>query len=149
MAIYFADSSALLKRYRNETGSAHVLDVLESAERLFVSRLAAVEVSAALTRRAKTTKMPREDLIATLSLLDADLAGSIEITEVERRIMDQAVNVTRTHGLKGADSIQLASALFVRREVVRGEIILLSSDLELNASAMEEGMSVENPDLHP
>jgi hypothetical protein len=147
MPIYYADSSALLKRYRNESGSTRVMDILEDSERTFISRLTAVEVSAALTRRARTTQLSLAELRTALSLLDADLAGSFEIIELDRPVMTQAVAVARKHGLRGADAIQLASTLFVQREILATEIMLLSSDDELNAAAVAEGLRVENPNV--
>jgi uncharacterized protein len=149
MPIYFADSSALVKRYRSEDGSARVLDLLESAGRTFVSRLAAVEVSSALVRRARSIKLSAENLTAALALFDADLAGSLDIIELDQPLMKQAVDVARRHGLRGADAIQLASAQFAQREVLPDTIILLSSDVELNAAAAAEGLQVENPNPHP
>jgi predicted nucleic acid-binding protein len=51
MAVYFLDSSALLKRYRDEAGSQRVSQLIETGERLVIARLAHVEVSAAIVRR--------------------------------------------------------------------------------------------------
>ncbi len=50
MAVYFIDSSALVKRYVSETGSAFVTDITAPAagHRLYVARITRVEVIAAL-----------------------------------------------------------------------------------------------------
>lgn len=149
MAIYFADSSALLKRYRSENGSARVLELLANAERTLISRLAAVEVSSALVRRARMTKLPADDLLAALALFDADLAGSLDIIELDETIMEQAVALARKHGLRGADAIQLACAIFAQYDDPDAQPVFLSADDELNAAARVEGLHVENPNLHP
>lgn len=51
MPSYSVDSSALVERYRIEPGSQGLLELLKIADQLLVSRLAVVEVSAALVRR--------------------------------------------------------------------------------------------------
>jgi predicted nucleic acid-binding protein len=47
--IYFLDSSALIKRYVTETGSAWVTNLIEptSGNRIYVARITAVEVVSA------------------------------------------------------------------------------------------------------
>jgi uncharacterized protein len=51
MAVYFLDSSALVKRYLNETGSKWVLDLFNPAldNEIFVAAIAGVEIVAAIT----------------------------------------------------------------------------------------------------
>lgn len=53
MAAYFLDSSALVKRYARETGTAWMLSLFRTGarHRLYVSRITGVEVAAALTRK--------------------------------------------------------------------------------------------------
>ena len=52
MAVYFFDSSAIVKRYVREVGSAWVLGITDPAasHHLYVARIAGVEVVSALTR---------------------------------------------------------------------------------------------------
>jgi hypothetical protein len=52
MAIFFFDSSALLKRYVAEPGSRWIIDLLGAGgHRFYVSRLTRLECIAALSRR--------------------------------------------------------------------------------------------------
>lgn len=53
MAVYFFDSSALVKRYVQETGSAWVMATTapQAGHALYIARITAVEVVSALTRR--------------------------------------------------------------------------------------------------
>jgi hypothetical protein len=55
MAVYFLDSSALVKRYINETGSAWVLGLFGPTldYEFFVAAVTGVEIVAAITRRAR------------------------------------------------------------------------------------------------
>ena len=55
MAAYFLDTSALIKRHVNETGSKWVrsLTLLKAPAPLFISHITAVEVFSAITRRQR------------------------------------------------------------------------------------------------
>ncbi len=53
MADYFFDTSALVKRHVNETGSPWVRSLIraKATYRIYIARITAVEVFAAITRR--------------------------------------------------------------------------------------------------
>ena len=55
MAGYFVDSSALVKRYVNETGSVWLSGLVapSAGNDIYIARITTVEVIAALTRRAR------------------------------------------------------------------------------------------------
>jgi uncharacterized protein len=101
MPIYFIDSSALVKRYRNEPGSNRVSALMKAADRLLISRLTIVEVSSALVRRARRSNSSAEDLDAALAIFDAHLEESFELVELDVPVMEDAVLVSRKHGLRG------------------------------------------------
>jgi predicted nucleic acid-binding protein len=149
MANFYVDSSALVKRYRHEEGSDTVLRLLESAERLVIARLSIVEVSSALTRRARQTATPAEELTATLGVLDAELRDSFDIVELDEAVMERAMALARKHALRGADAIQLACALMAYEDSPDAAFLFMSSDVELNAAAIAEGLPVENPANQP
>ena len=52
MAVYFFDSSAIVKRYLNERGTAWVTGLADPAtgNRVYVARIAGAEVISAMTR---------------------------------------------------------------------------------------------------
>jgi hypothetical protein len=52
MSRYFLDSSALVKRYRNEVGSQWVLQLLSPQNHLVNHRLSQIEVASAILRRS-------------------------------------------------------------------------------------------------
>src|SRR4051794_16681413 len=55
MAVYFFDSSALVKRHVDETGSAWVraLTRVKAGHTLYIARITAVEITSAITRRQR------------------------------------------------------------------------------------------------
>jgi hypothetical protein len=116
MAGYFLDSSALVKRYHQESGSAHV-DALFNAtgNRLFVSRLALVETQSALARLVREGILTPDDFPRLVSRLEADVAAKILIVAaVTSRRLDEAAAIFAAHGLthnvRTLDAIHLATA---------------------------------------
>src|SRR5262245_44309580 len=88
MATYFLDSSALVKRYHLEAGTAKVNRLFsEQHSRHFIARLAVVEVQSALVRKV------REGLV---SLTDFDLVRQKFLDEITQRRL-QVVRVTDLH----------------------------------------------------
>lgn len=113
----FADSSALVKLYSDETGSA----VVRSVSSLVVSTLARVEVPAALWRKHRIGEITIEQTRTLVSAFEADLNGTrknpprfFSVT-VSRSILNDAATLLALHPLRAYDSVQLASALAVKQ----------------------------------
>jgi len=118
---------------------------MEHAEEVLIARLSIVEVSSALVRRARSMQIPSQEVFATLTNFDDDVTASLSIIELDEAVMDYAVQLARVHGLRGADAVQLSCALLVKRDRAEIPLILMSSDIELNAAAESEGLTVVNP----
>ncbi len=154
MASYFIDTSALAKRYVAETGSAWLRATLEPAAgcRALVARATSVELVSAITRRERAGAITAADTSAAREAIVHDLAGEYLVVEFAEPIAIEAMRLAERHALRGYDAIQLASALAVNRAVVGAglrPVVLVSSDAELNVAVRREGMSVEDPNLHP
>jgi predicted nucleic acid-binding protein len=146
MAAYFLDSSALAKRYFEEPGTPRVLEIMQSGDRLVVSRLAVVEVASAGARRARAGGIAPELFDELILALEDDFRRLFEVVELSTAAMTRAVDLTRSHALRAADAIQLASALIARGERSQEyDFALVSSDGELNAAAQCENLAVIDP----
>jgi uncharacterized protein len=67
-------------------------------------------------------------------------------------IVDRAMELAEKHRLRGYDAPQLASALIVHAELAASggsQLVFVSADVNLNAVAQEENLSVQNPNDHP
>ena len=85
MAVYFCDSSAVVKRYVQETGSVWVNNTLDPAaeHQIYIARITGVEVISAITRRARSGDIAASDADSVLSQFRRDFAATyrkIEIT---------------------------------------------------------------------
>ena len=146
MSRYFLDSSALVKRYRNEVGSQWVLQLLSPPNHLVIHRLSHIEVASAILRRNADT-LSAFQAPAALATFNKDVADIFDVLEFNDQLISTALAVVSRHRLRAADAIQLASALLSKSGAQ--ELILVSADDELNAAAAAEGLQVENPNLHP
>lgn len=149
MPDYFLDSSALVKGYRQEVGTSRVNQLLGGPDPLIISQLAHLEVSSALVRRARESRISDQELQQSLHELDREVARSLETIRLDDALIASAIQLTRNHALRAADAIQLACALVARIFRPQHELIFVSADLELNAAAVAEGLRIENPNLHP
>ena len=154
IAAYFVDSSALVKRYVLETGTAWVRGVTRQnpSTVIYIAHITAVEVTCAIARRrkGKTLTPPRASSI--LHRFRQHLAARYTIIEVTPDLVDDAMRLGNTHSLRAYDAMQLAVALEVSRSHQTdgfGPVTLISADQALNDAAAAEGLTVEDPNLHP
>jgi uncharacterized protein len=149
VALYFLDTSSVVKRYVQETGTAWVqaLAAPAAGHLLFVVRLTLVEMVAAVTRRERGGHISAQDAATALTDFQYDFAHQYFIVEVSAALVNQAAALARTHGLRGYDAVQLAAAVEVRSQAP--SLTLLSADAGLNAAAAVEGLVADDPNSHP
>ena len=116
-AAYFVDSSALVKRYVQETGTSWVRGITRHSPStlIYIARITAVEVPCAIARRrkGKTLTPPRASSI--LRRFRQHLAGRYTVAEVTAALLDDAMRLGIKHALRAYDAVQLAVALEVNR----------------------------------
>lgn len=160
MAVYFFDSSALLKRYVREAGTAWVQSFFAtgSSHRVAVATIAGVEVVAAIARRFRAGAIASADASQAIHRFSADFSHDFDLIQITPWLIDEAMRLAERHGLRGYDAVQLAALLAADAAaraasqaagVVSTPVTLISADLELNAAATAEGMPVEDPNMHP
>ncbi|HNQ23310.1 MAG TPA: type II toxin-antitoxin system VapC family toxin [Phycisphaerae bacterium] len=146
MPAYFLDSSALVKRYLGEEGTPRVLEIIAGAERVVVSRLTMVEVTSATVRRRRVGDVSADLARRVLEALDEDSRQLYEVVDLAAGTIARACDLVGVHGLRAADSVQLACALLAAGGLTGGQgLIFVSADAELNAAAAAERLVVVNP----
>ncbi len=154
MTDYFADSSALVKRYASEVGSAWVAALFDPSfsNEIFVAAISGVEVVAAIVRRARGGAITTADAASICGQLRSDWVSDYQVIEVNDLLLQQAMSLAEAHGLRGYDAVQLAAGCQVNQLSIRSglsPVVFVSADNELNAAAAKEGLVVDNPNLHP
>ena len=146
MPAYYFDTSALLKRYVNEAGSAWVRATFEAPETdIIVSQLTLVEAVAALARRAKGGAFRPGDAARVMQQLEADFHNRFLVIEVHSQLIVKAVELAKQRALPGYDALQLATALTVRSLMAPTMITFVAADAELDTAAALEGL----PNIDP
>jgi uncharacterized protein len=154
MPLYFMESSAAVKRYAAESGSEWVRTLTDPAskEAIYVSRLTGVEVVAALARKRISHEVTADDASRAIESFLVDYRAQYEVIDADAGVINWAIELADRYGLRAYDAVQLASALEVQAAVVATgpePLILVSADLQLNAAATTEGLTVDDPNDHP
>lgn len=150
MAGFFCDSSAIVKRYVKETGSEYVEQLAETGNGnlILLARITQVEVVAAITRKARGGHTTSIDAETAIAAFEYDLLNTYYRIEITSPVLDSAMDLAKRYGLRGYDAVQLATALDANTGFQENDIsgiVFVSSDDELNAAAVAEGLVIENP----
>lgn len=141
MPTYYLDSSALVKRYVTEIGSAWIRQLCEEATNaIFISELALVEVGSAFARRCHRGEITDEERRNYLAVFIHDCAEHYHLIPAERPTVERGLDLTQKHFLRGYDALQLAARL--------PALTFLSADDGLLGAAVAERLKTENPNLH-
>lgn len=135
----FFDSSALAKRYVQETASDRVEEILLSASALGVSVVCVTEVVSALCRRRRERTLSQRQYVKAKGSLLEDI-GDSSVVNMTDQVVARAVALLERWPLRSTDSIQVASA------AEWGADLFVSADERQCAAARAYGLPVE--ELH-
>jgi predicted nucleic acid-binding protein len=141
---FYADSSALVKRYAIETGSVWIQGLCDptAGHVIALAHIGLVEIAAALAVKTKQGVLPSPVLDGLLRDLQRDGRDLYWLIDIDQEIIVRAIEMTRRHKLRGYDATHLACALFLHETLVHNGLpapVLLSADQELLAAAKAEG----------
>lgn len=154
MAVYYVDSSTLVKRHANEVGSAWVKALLApSANNAIITvRISVVEVISALNRKVRNLEINISDYSPMATDFKATCVNEYQLIELAAPIYDRACQLLEKHKLRAYDSIQLASALLTNAALQTSGLpglTLLTADIDLLTAAQAEGLVIKDPNNHP
>lgn len=149
--IYFVDTSALLKRYLSEVGSGYLRRLLGQPDSLFYQTfLTPLEVTSALYRQHRARQLSAEDLSLFLKSYAVHSHEEFLLVPYSESVIDLANRLIARHPIRTLDSIQLASALWLR-DHLPGDApapIFVSADDRLVGFSLQEHLHAENPEKH-
>lgn len=151
MPNYFLDTSALAKRYHNESGSEHMDRIVEQpGSRSLISHLSIVELESVLAIKMRTGEIDEPGAEIARRCFRADLAQRklLVAPPVQERHFHSArrllVLYGVSEGLRTLDALQLAIALDLRQ---LGHIeVLVAADQRLCRVASMVGCAAVNPE---
>ncbi len=119
----YLDSSALVKRYLEEPGSASVEAAMSDASAWIASQITFVETLRVLAPEAIAARRARRDW------------SEFDVVGLSPGLCVRAVALAQAHRLKSLDAIQLASASIV----AASDLIVATFDRRLHDAARSEG----------
>ena len=139
--ILYLDTSALVKLYVQEIGSADVKDWLQDADAAATSWVAYAEARAAFARALREGITGPEHHAERVGQFNRDWEALIRL-ELLPPIARSAGDLAEVHGLRGFDSIHLASALWLRDKVAPAEVAFVAFDRRLLGAAERAGLEL-------
>jgi predicted nucleic acid-binding protein len=150
VGVYFFDTSALVKRYVAETGSAWVQSITDpkSGNDIFVAKVSGAEAVSAFVRQVP----PLPNLAAVLADFHFDFFRQYQRLAITNAVIITAMRLAQTRRLRGYDAVQLGAAIELHSARQKAGLPLLtfvSADNNLNAAASAESLAVDDPNAHP
>jgi uncharacterized protein len=154
VAVYFLDTSALLKRYVPEIGTHWMQSIADPQNQhlLIIAQITWVEIHSAIARRQ------REQSISAVQAQQITTAFKLHWNEQyftapnDLSIIQLAADLVHQHPLRAYDAVQLAAALNVKAQLASPDMsafTFLTADNRLCAVASQAGLLTDNPNDHP
>ena len=150
MTAYYADTSAIAKRYISETGSNWIRGLVapNSGNIIAICDLTPIEFFSLVERRLREKRID----FKTAGVLQT---GFLKHTQseylsviLEQSVLIHARTLITKYPLRPPDAIQLASA--IEASTTLGvPLTFLCADNNLLSAVTAEGFAVDNPNLHP
>jgi hypothetical protein len=149
MALFYLDTSALVKRYKSEEGSETIdwlYDRLPRGHGLATSFLTVLEFVSAIRRLLTTRSISEEEFRDIISTFSRELEPFLIRSLDDKIVVDSLTYITK-HALKSADSIQLATVIELKETMkeVGEKVIFVCDDKELINVGRKENLEVINP----
>ncbi len=135
MTVYL-DTSALVKLYVDEPGTADTRRLVMRAAHVATSRVSYVEARAAFARRYRERALSKPHYMEMVRLLDHEWETYVRL-EVAEPLIKLAGELTERRALRAYDAIHLASALTIRKNA---QVEFIAADERLLAAASTEGL---------
>ena len=111
----FLDSSSLVKRYIEESGTREVNSLFHQADEIFVSIIAFPEVISALSRNKNEKKLSLEQFNERKKELLVDFED-FQVCDLTPEVIRQTVDLIEKYSLRTLDAIHLAGCLAVETD---------------------------------
>ncbi|HEV2099215.1 MAG TPA: type II toxin-antitoxin system VapC family toxin [Stellaceae bacterium] len=146
MALYFLDTSALVKLYVQETGTDRLLPLIsdQPENRFAVLAISVVEVRSAIRRRQRAEDIDATIADAILKSVRSHMETRFIRQAVNDTVIDAALDLIDRYALRAYDAIQLAGCL-VLCTIAAEAFTFVCSDHRLLEAARSEQLKVLDP----
>lgn len=150
--VYFFDTSALVKRYHREKGTALVDAAFKQQEAVrLISDLSVIEAYSAFAKKVRTNEITEEDFHLTIRAIAADVrGGTVELIPFGDEDKREAVALIEAYGvsksLRTLDAMQLA---IMKRQATDRITRVYCADQRFVEVLEQEGFFVIDPEQAP
>lgn len=151
MALYYLETSALVKLYVMEPGSDRLLRLVSepAGHVLAVLALAAVEVRSAIRRRERAGDIHPKSAGLILDRLGQHLQVMLLQQAVNDAVLDGAAEMIDRYALRAYDALQLAGCLALKVKAGTEGLTFACADQQLLEAARSELLPVFDPCVGP
>jgi predicted nucleic acid-binding protein len=147
---YFLDSSALLKRYVVEPGSAWIRTITSARDEntILISSITPVEIVSGVMRRRREGLVTVRIARSLRLLIDRHASREYDVVGLTEQVVKRAQDLLEHHPLRAFDAIQLASALQSNERLLDAQlspVTFVSADTRLLFTAEDEGLTTVDP----
>ena len=137
---YFFDTSALVKRYIQESGSILIDRTFDEANEILVSAVTRIETISAFRRLMGEKNISEADYKKVKSELDKDFED-FTILPVSQKTLNKAYQIVDTEDLRTLDAIQLATVILASKNIDQ----LVVADQRLLSAAENNNIDILDP----
>jgi predicted nucleic acid-binding protein len=150
MPIHYLDASAWVKRYLGEEGSQRMTGWMNRNPLVASAALGVTEVLTTVVRKARAGELSEAERDQILDHVWAEFDAFAQVYHTPP-VMRRARDGARRYGLRGADTVHLASALWLDANLPSqvDALTLITSDRELADAADHAGLDVFDPTREP
>ncbi|MGH9482240.1 MAG: type II toxin-antitoxin system VapC family toxin [Terriglobales bacterium] len=146
MAIFFLDSSVLVKLYVAEPGTAGILRLAATpGARLGVSALGALEFQVALRVRVRRGELTPDQADGMLAHFASRASRSLFRQPLTDAVFSLAATLVDRHPLRAPDALQLAACVAVHQTQPSADLYFVCSDKPLLRAAAAERIPSWDP----
>lgn len=150
MRIHYLDASAWVKRYLGEEGSQRMTAWMNQNPLVASAALGVTEVATTIVRKARAGELSGTERDQILDHVWAEFDAFAHVYHTAP-VMRRSRDVALRYGLRGADTVHLASALWLATHLPAevDSLTMIASDRELADAAEQAGLAVFDPTREP
>lgn len=149
MALYYLETSALVKLYVFEPGTERLVSLTASSagHRFAILALAQVEFRSAIRRQERGGEISPSEADSLIESFRKHSEGRFVVQPFTDSLLDVALALIDGYPLRGFDAMQLAGYLLLRSISGAEEPVFVCADKALLSAARSEGCPVLDPNL--
>jgi hypothetical protein len=147
LALYYLETSALVKLYVREPGTGRLLRLAsrDANHRLAVLTLAQVEFHSAIRRRERAGDIEGSIARRLITRFEQHLESKFLRQVLNDSVLETASGLVDRHPLRAYDAVQLAGCLALKTTSGSDEPVFVCADRQLLVAAEAEGLACLDP----